>query len=105
RGVAKGCRGAWHDAETGAVLRRVPLPVGKDPSYAVREAAVSPDGKYFAVAGSAGAQIWEVTTARPVSPFLKNRERQSTIAVAFSPDGRTLLTGSTDRHPRRRSVP
>jgi WD40 repeat protein len=93
---------AWRDAETGKVIRAIPFhcPI----ESGVWTVAVSPDGKYFAVTGSEGAQIWEVVTGQAVSPLLRSRERTS-VSAAFSPDGLTLLTACTDRTLRRWLVP
>jgi serine/threonine protein kinase/WD40 repeat protein len=92
----------WRDAETGAVIRTVPR--------AHKAVVVSSDDKYFAagfgnVRLSEGIQILEVATGHPISPLLRNRERQLTSSAAFSPDGRTLWTSGTDRMLRRWSVP
>src|SRR5262249_32531796 len=63
---------AWRDAETGAVIRSVPLETDFPRWAGIATAVVSPDGKYFAVAGGGGAQLWEVATGRAVSPLLRN---------------------------------
>src|SRR5262245_42874346 len=99
---------AWRDAGTGAVLRSVPLSIEINPAYRgepVDMTAVSPDGKYFVLGGRNGAQIWEVATARAVSPLLRSREMHFMASAAFSPDGRTLLTGASDGTVQRWSVP
>jgi WD40 repeat protein/serine/threonine protein kinase len=95
---------AWRDAETGDFIRPVPLPI-EYPMGGIWSVAVNRDGKYFALAGQSGAQIWEVATGRAVSPLLKTREMQVTVSAAFSPDWRMLLTGSSDHTLRRWSVP
>jgi WD40 repeat protein/serine/threonine protein kinase len=97
---------AWSDAETGDFIRSVPLPIEAPLNIGgIWRVTVSRDGTYFALAGEGGAQIWEVATGRAVSHLLRTRERQLAVAAALSPDGRTLLTGSTDRTLRRWSVP
>jgi WD40 repeat protein/serine/threonine protein kinase/tetratricopeptide (TPR) repeat protein len=94
----------WRNAETGAILRQVSFPAEITASY-IYGVVVSPDGKYFAVLGRGGAQIWEVRTGRAVSPLLANREQQYSVWGAFSPDGRTLLTACSDNTLRRWAVP
>jgi WD40 repeat protein len=69
----------------------------------VQAAAFSPDGKRFATAGyedkaeptelwSGAAHIWETATGRSAGPPI--RIAKGIYAVAFSPDGKTLFTGS-----------
>jgi WD40 repeat protein/serine/threonine protein kinase len=108
RGLLTNNRGselAWRDAESGAVIRSVPLETDWPKSSGIATVVVSPDGKYFAVAGGGGVQIWEVATGRAVSPVLRNRDFHITHSAAFSPDGRTLLTGCSEGTLRRWSVP
>ncbi len=50
-----------------------------------------------------GVQLWDVATARQVSPTLSHRNWVP--ALAFSPDGQTLLTGSGDRRAAVWAVP
>src|SRR5206468_3339164 len=45
-----------------------------------------------------GARLWDAATGRPIGPPLEHRA--TVTAVAFSPDGRTLVTGSRDRTAR-----
>lgn len=101
----RGSELAWRDAESGAVIRSVPLVSDWPKASGIATAVVSPDGKYFAVAGGGGAQIWEVATGRAVSPLLRNLDLSLTHSAAFSPDGHTLLTGSAEGAVRRWSVP
>jgi WD40 repeat protein len=65
--------------------------------YAPTAMAISPNGKTLAVAynGTGTIQLWDVATRRPIgSPFPASTG--SIYAVAFSPDGNTVVTGSTD---------
>jgi WD40 repeat protein len=99
----------WYEAETGTWLLPVrPMPVkpeDRSPPIFPSPLAVSPDGKYFAVCDGEKAQIWAVPTRRAVSPVLEHRASQSVDTLSFSPDGRTLVTGSGDRTVRLWSVP
>jgi WD40 repeat protein/tRNA A-37 threonylcarbamoyl transferase component Bud32 len=63
--------------------------------------AFSPDGRTFLVGGFADgtARLWDTTTGRPTGRPLEHQ--QAVLAVAFSPDGRTVLTGSADWTARR----
>ncbi len=69
-----------------------------EPSHSAFEAvAYSPDGQYFATGGSSNAVVlWEVSdgTPRLSRTFSGNTDRVTDIA--FSRDGRSLLSGSED---------
>jgi WD40 repeat protein len=68
-------------------------------------AEFSPDGKTIAV-GAIGEQtvrLWDVDTARPAGPILQHLG--PVRAVAFGPEGRTLLTGSEDKTARLWELP
>lgn len=61
--------------------------------------ALSPDGQLVLIDpgltwGLGGARLWDLRTGRPLFPPLRHGGPVST--VAFSPDGRTFLTGSED---------
>ena len=71
----------------------------------IRAVAFSPDGRRIATAshdrasnegGSVGTtcQVWDASTGRPVSPQLPHGNWVS--ALAFTPDGKSLVTGSYD---------
>jgi WD40 repeat protein len=59
------------------------------------ELSISPDGRYLALNNTHGGMVhvWEIATARE---RLLLRAHPSAMSVAFSPDGRTLITGGND---------
>ncbi|MCI0464387.1 MAG: serine/threonine-protein kinase, partial [Gemmataceae bacterium] len=86
----------WRDAETGAPTGRLVRLPAEGPPRTIRTVATDADDRYFVVAGINGSQIREVATGRAVSPYLECRTTHGVISAAFSRDGQTLLTGSTD---------
>jgi WD40 repeat protein len=80
------------DVETGELIGQpMLLPVNSDASpYQAFTHIVSPDGKLLLTACSATARVWDAATGRPRTPPLKHPD--SINRMAFSPDGRTLLT-------------
>jgi WD40 repeat protein/serine/threonine protein kinase len=84
-------------------------------SQSVQAMAFSPDSRWV-ITGTSGltnarasggkqsgvAQLWSVATARPAGPSLTHPG--GLTAVAFAPDGKTVLTGSDDHAARRWSV-
>ncbi len=59
------------------------------------EAAVySPDGKHIATAGSLGVFLWDAETGALLRTFRGHTDWVR--SVAFSPDGKRVLTGSDD---------
>ncbi len=64
--------------------------------------AFSPDGKTVLTGGANGAaQFWEVASTKPMGQILRHQDKTGLLAsvsgiraVAFSPDGKTVMTGS-----------
>src|SRR5438128_521991 len=80
------------EAETGKRILQV------WPGYVFDAVAFSPDGQVFATAGH-GLRVWRTATGRRI-PFPKGEVRGLTKAVAFSPDGKTLVSGEQDKSIR-----
>lgn len=78
----------WWDARTGRELRK---PI----QNRVDALAAAPDGRHIATGGWMDAYVWDSSDGRVVSPGL--RHRNWVRALAFSPDGRTLMTAGGDR--------
>ena len=99
--------------ETGAEVRAMNAPgisgttPENDKANAMKFAAVeaTPDGRYLAAIGfqSPRVRLFDVATGRPVGPVLKHKN--TVLSASFSPDGRMLLTGSTDNTTRQWAVP
>jgi WD40 repeat protein/serine/threonine protein kinase len=66
-------------------------------------AAFHPDGRSVVTGGDAVIKVWDLATGR----FLRGvfPHENSVSALAFSPDGKTALTGSWDRTARLWDVP
>jgi hypothetical protein len=83
--------GLWlWDAAVGRVVGTFqPNPPGE-----VGALAVAPDGRTLATAHDDLISVWEVATRRPVEYFRGHLGR--VLALAFSRDGRTLISGGAD---------
>jgi WD40 repeat protein len=55
----------------------------------------SPDGRFLAVALGWSAALWDVAR-REETVLLRGKHTGTVWSVAFTPDGQTLMTGSTD---------
>jgi serine/threonine protein kinase/WD40 repeat protein/Flp pilus assembly protein TadD len=69
----------------------------------VRALAVSPDGRYLAVAG-AGVRVWDFARRAFATPELVHPDRP-VVALRFSPAGDRLATACTDNQARVFAVP
>jgi WD40 repeat protein len=81
------------DAVTGKEVRRVP---GSRKGTA-HQLGFSPDGKSLAVATLDGVHLWETANGRKVRTF-------PGVNFAFSPDGKSIVTGPDERTYRRWEV-
>jgi len=74
----------------------------------VYSVAFSPDGKYVASGGTDGdVYVWEVSSKKEIArlaPLLKNAMTPyvsyNALSIAFSPDGKYVVSGSTDKTVR-----
>jgi WD40 repeat protein len=76
------------DTATGALLRRIDA--GPDP---LSDLALSPDGALLAAAApTATVRTWRIADGAPTGVVIEAPKRGAFSSVAFSPDGRRLLT-------------
>jgi WD40 repeat protein len=89
--IATGGGVIWYDLETGAETNRV-----MELAYARNGFTLSPDGKYFATGHQHEAivRLGDVARGTEVREF--RGHRAGVFAVAFSPDGKQLVTGGAD---------
>jgi WD40 repeat protein/serine/threonine protein kinase len=93
----------WRAAETGAKVRTLDF---REWSKGVAATRLSPDGRYLAIFGvqlPGTVRLVDITTARLVRAVLEHKN--TVFDAAFSPDGRMLLTSSSDGTARLWSVP
>jgi eukaryotic-like serine/threonine-protein kinase len=93
----------WRAVKTGVEVRTLDSP---EVSTRIAAAKLSPDGRHLAVFGRPSntvVRLFEVATGRPVGPALEHKN--TVFDAAFSPDGRMLLTGSSDSTARLWAVP
>jgi eukaryotic-like serine/threonine-protein kinase len=100
------CAGAgrlsWRAVETGAEVRSLEFP---EFNRGLAATVLSPDGKYLAVLGiqQPKVQLIEIATGSRVGPVLAHKN--TVFSAIFSPDGRMILTGSSDNTAQLWSVP
>jgi WD40 repeat protein len=85
------------DAESGKEIQKLEGHTGY-----VWKLAISPDGTKLASAGSSDntMKIWEVRTGKLIHDIKDAHTGQNVVAVAFSPDSKTVLSGGRDGHAR-----
>jgi WD40 repeat protein len=66
------------------------------------ESAFSPDGKLFAIGSALELKVWDVTTGQKVQTIKKLEG--GTLAIAFSPDSRTIALSSGKISPLDRQT-
>jgi eukaryotic-like serine/threonine-protein kinase len=95
---------ASNDGEARLWNRTTGQPVGKPLLHqgSVEGVSFSADGKVVLIGtgiGDLAARLWDVATGQPIGSPLRGH-RGKVRAVAYSPDGNTLLTGSDDKTAR-----
>jgi len=96
--------------EDGSIALSPGPPLAVDSAAAVRQLAVTPDGRYL-ISGDLGsaARIRDAATGLPLSPPLQHRsiaDARSGTLLALSPDGKLLATaGCHDRAVRLWDIP
>jgi WD40 repeat protein len=86
-GGDKRATGRVWDAASGALRATLAAPDAD-----TRSLRLSPDGRHFATTSDKSVRVWETETGQLVATLDKAR-----FPVRFSPDGRRLVTGGTDK--------
>jgi WD40 repeat protein/tetratricopeptide (TPR) repeat protein len=100
-GVAYTAAGPWAVTADGKEVRVRDLqarrPVGRpiEPKAAPQGAVLSPDGRRLVTMDAQAASLWDVSTRQPVAAPLPH-PGLFVFRVAFSPDGRQLVTARDD---------
>ena len=100
--TVQGTQLIWSDAKNGKRIRSIPVPELTRPTV-----TLSAQGKYAAVhggkSGNAFVQMIDLEKGETVGPILKHSNEVR--CLAFSPDGKALVSGSMDRTVRLWAVP
>jgi WD40 repeat protein len=77
-------------------------PTGQE---AIRSVAISPDGKTSVSGGKNALKLWDIATGREIRTFKGDADATyasfaADYSVAFSPDGRYVLSGSVYHHAK-----
>jgi eukaryotic-like serine/threonine-protein kinase len=88
----------WWDARTGSRIRTLRCPL-----VAIDAFEISSDGKYLAVGGYAGCQVWALSASPEQGHLLAHPN--SVQSIRFSPDDRSLVTGGAGRAAGLWSLP
>jgi WD40 repeat protein len=81
------------DVASGKEARRIGIGKKLDPISAI---ALAADGKTVATAGPGWIKLWDVTSGKQVSEIKYDRSRWIS-AIAFTPDGKRILSGHSDK--------
>jgi WD40 repeat protein len=96
RGSQSGAAVVVRYGETGAALRRIPVP-----HWSVTDRlAMFPDGRRVAAYITDRVYVWDADTGNPVREIVPPGYSTATTAVATHPDGRRLLTAEQDGEVR-----
>jgi WD40 repeat protein len=84
---------AW-DRKSGRPLHEFP----ENYEYNEKTIAVSPDARILATPQGQNVELWNIRTGKLIRRF--HADKEGVYALAFSPDGKTLVSGGDDLHLR-----
>jgi WD40 repeat protein/TPR repeat protein len=88
----------WWDPRTGSRIRTLRCPL-----TAIDAVEISSDGRYLAVGGYAGCQVWDLSASAEQGHLLAHPN--SVQSIRFSPDDHSLATGGAGRAAALWSLP
>jgi WD40 repeat protein len=88
----------WWDARTGSRIRTL-----RGPLTVIDAVEISSDGRYLAVGGYAGCQVWDLSASPDQGHLLAHPN--SVQSIRFSPDDHSLVTGGAGRAAGLWSLP